>query len=192
MILYDCELCIDFFTRTRGRRIDIDKDSWLVLWHGSASRRTGDAALDLVDYARYNENFVLVVTSSCCIRWDSMGYQGPSPWLVSVEGQFGEPKNGRFYVVDGCSAVTPSLLGFSQVLQDCYGLNSTATVVCTTTGFPSTRYGSNRHQRSAFTAACPRISGPLRAFTFTTEPSRPTTTSSTITPRRFAGRAAAG
>ena len=22
----------------------------------------------LVDYARYNENFVLVVTSSCCIR----------------------------------------------------------------------------------------------------------------------------
>src|ERR1700734_1470317 len=40
----------------------------------------------LVDYARYNENFVLVVTSSCCIRWDSMGYQGPSPWLVSRAG----------------------------------------------------------------------------------------------------------
>src|ERR1700723_1990053 len=86
MILYDCELCIDFFTRTRGRRIDIDKDSWLVLWHGSASRRTGDAALDLVDYARYNENFVLVVTSSCCIRWDSTGYQGRSPWLVRARG----------------------------------------------------------------------------------------------------------
>jgi hypothetical protein len=37
---------------------------------------------DLVDYARYNENFVLVVTSSCCIRWNSTGYQGRSPWLV--------------------------------------------------------------------------------------------------------------
>ena len=39
----------------------------------------------LVDYARYNEHFVLLVTSSCCIRWDSMGYQGPSPWLVRVQ-----------------------------------------------------------------------------------------------------------
>jgi hypothetical protein len=38
---------------------------------------------DSVDYARYNENFVLVVTSSCCIRWNSTGYQGRSPWLVS-------------------------------------------------------------------------------------------------------------
>jgi hypothetical protein len=37
----------------------------------------------LVVYARYNENFVLVVTSGCCIRWDSTGYQGRSPWLVS-------------------------------------------------------------------------------------------------------------
>jgi hypothetical protein len=37
----------------------------------------------LVVYARYNENFVLVVTSGCCIRWDSTGYQGGSPWLVS-------------------------------------------------------------------------------------------------------------
>jgi len=32
---------------------------------------------------RYNENFVFVVTSSCCIRWNSAGYQGRSPWLVS-------------------------------------------------------------------------------------------------------------
>jgi hypothetical protein len=30
----------------------------------------------LVDYARYNENFVLVVTSSCCIRWNSTGIKG--------------------------------------------------------------------------------------------------------------------
>jgi hypothetical protein len=37
---------------------------------------------ELVDYARYNENFVLVVTSSCCIRCNSTGYQGRSPWLV--------------------------------------------------------------------------------------------------------------
>ena len=46
----------------------------------------GRGSESLVDYARYNENFVLVVTSSCCIRWDSMGYQGPSPWLVSRAG----------------------------------------------------------------------------------------------------------
>jgi hypothetical protein len=38
----------------------------------------------LIDYARYNENFVLVATSSCCIRWNSTGYQGRSPWLVST------------------------------------------------------------------------------------------------------------
>src|ERR1700735_910433 len=49
--------------------------------------------ITLVDYARYNENFVLVVTSSCCIRWDSMGYQGPSPWLVSpFDPGRGEPR----------------------------------------------------------------------------------------------------
>jgi hypothetical protein len=30
----------------------------------------------LVDYARHNENFVLVVTSSCCIRWDSTDIKG--------------------------------------------------------------------------------------------------------------------
>jgi hypothetical protein len=41
----------------------------------------------LVVYARYNENFVLVVTSGCCIRWDSTGYQGRSPWLVRLGGQ---------------------------------------------------------------------------------------------------------
>src|SRR5580692_11255754 len=32
-----------------------------------------------------NENFVLVVTSSCCIRWNSTGYQGRSPWLVGPQ-----------------------------------------------------------------------------------------------------------
>ena len=46
--------------------------------------KTQPMQFPLIDYARYNENFVLVVTSSCCIRWDSMGYQGPSPWLVSA------------------------------------------------------------------------------------------------------------
>jgi hypothetical protein len=30
----------------------------------------------LVDYAGYNENFVLVVTSSCCIRWNSTDIKG--------------------------------------------------------------------------------------------------------------------
>jgi hypothetical protein len=44
-------------------------------------------ALSLVDYAGYNENFVLVVTSSCCIRWNSTGYQGRSPWLVRSEAK---------------------------------------------------------------------------------------------------------
>jgi hypothetical protein len=45
--------------------------------------------LELVDYARYNENFVLVVTSSFCIRWNSAGYQGRSPWLVRSLGHCG-------------------------------------------------------------------------------------------------------
>ena len=44
----------------------------------------------LVVYARYNENFVLVVTSGCCIRWDSTGYQGLSPWLVSADRRLEE------------------------------------------------------------------------------------------------------
>src|ERR1700674_645527 len=49
--------------------------------------RSSARALDLVGYERYNENFVLVVTSSCCIRWDSTGYQGRSPWLVRARGR---------------------------------------------------------------------------------------------------------
>jgi hypothetical protein len=33
---------------------------------------------------RWRENFVLIVTSSCCIRWDSTGYQGRTRWLVGL------------------------------------------------------------------------------------------------------------
>ena len=52
-------------------------------------RITCDVALDLVDYARSNENFVLVVTSNCCIRWNSTGYQGEAPfWLVRARGRY--------------------------------------------------------------------------------------------------------
>jgi hypothetical protein len=50
----------------------------------ASKRRTRAEVQQLVVYARYNENFVLVVTSGCCIRWDSTGYQGRSPWLVSL------------------------------------------------------------------------------------------------------------
>ena len=52
----------------------------------ASKRRTRAEVQQLVVYARYNENFVLVVTSGCCIRWDSTGYQGRSPWRVSVSG----------------------------------------------------------------------------------------------------------